>query len=221
MGGIGSGNTYQPKKRTTGECHDVDIRSLHRKGLLKSGHRFSLSWSRGERETGSVGGAVHGDRERNHPSQVVLSYRHRVHGGEWENTREPVELTWTPCNFGGERPWFVCPGVVNGVACGRRVAVLYGLGRYFLCRHCYDLNYKSQRENSGDRSLRKAQEIRKRLRGSANMTLPFPERPKGMHRKTYARLWYEHEIAYEAYIGALSEHLDKFHRQLGRRFPGL
>lgn len=221
MGGIGSGNTYQSKKRTTDECHDVDIRSLHRKGHLKPGHRFSLSWSRGEKETGSIGGVVHGDRERNRPFQVVLIYRHCAHGEGWENTREPIEITWTACNLGGERPWFLCPGVVNGVTCGRRVAVLYGPGRYFLCRHCYDLNYESQREDSEQRSLRKAQEIRKRLGGSANMTLPFPKRPKGMHHKTYVRLWNEHEIAYGAYIQALSKHLDKLNRQLGRRFPGL
>ena len=56
-------------------------------------------------------------------------------------------MEWTPCNFGVERPWFVCPGVVNGVACGRRVAILYGPGKYSLCWHCYDLRYESQREN--------------------------------------------------------------------------
>jgi hypothetical protein len=39
------------------------------------------------------------------------------------------------------RPYFVCPGVVNGTACGRRVAKLYGPGRYFVCRHCYRLAY--------------------------------------------------------------------------------
>ena len=32
---------------------------------------------------------------------------------------------------------FHLPGVVNGAICGRRVAKLYGAGRYFLCRDCY------------------------------------------------------------------------------------
>jgi hypothetical protein len=152
---------------------------------------------------------------------VVLIYRHRVYGDEWENTREPINITWTACNFGGERPWFMCPGVVNGVVCGRRVAVLYGPGRYFLCRHCYDLNYQSQREDSAHRSLSRAQEIRKRLGGSASMTQPFPRRPKGMHRKTYIRLWYEHELAYDAYARSMKEHINKFWERFGRRFPGL
>jgi hypothetical protein len=33
-----------------------------------------------------------------------------------------------PCRFGGVRPYFVCPGIVNGIACGRRVLKLYGCG---------------------------------------------------------------------------------------------
>jgi hypothetical protein len=97
---------------------------------------------------------------------------------EWEDAQEPVELDWTPCNFRGERPWFLCLGLVNGVRCGRRVAILYGPGRYFLCRHCYDLVYESQRDDAMYRALHKAQSIRKRLGGSANMTEPFPQKPK-------------------------------------------
>jgi hypothetical protein len=39
MGGVGSGNWYRlDKKTTTGECHSVDVRYLHREGLLKPGH---------------------------------------------------------------------------------------------------------------------------------------------------------------------------------------
>jgi hypothetical protein len=100
--------------------------------------------------------------------------------------QEPVPLSWTECNFGGERPWFVC----HGAGCGRRAAVLYGPGRYFLCRHCYDLRYESQREEKMRRALRRAQKIREGLGGSANMMEPFPEKPKGMHWKTYERLWW-------------------------------
>jgi hypothetical protein len=115
------------------------MRYLHREGLLKAGRSFSLRWSRAGRETGSIGGTAegaHGGR----PARVVLSYRHRGGvGNEWEDVRETVPLEWTPCNLGGERPWFLCPGV----GCGRRVAVLYGPGRYFLCRHCYDLSYEA------------------------------------------------------------------------------
>ena len=176
MGGEGSGNWYRfDKKTTTGECHSVDVRYLHKEGLLTPGCSFSLRWSRGERETGSIRGAVQGS---DRPERVLLLYRHRSDSGdEWEDVHEPVSLDWTDCNFGGQRPWFVCPGV----GCGRRAAILYGPGKYFLCRHCYALVYESQRENAMTRALRRAQAIRERLGGSANMTKPFPEKPKGMH----------------------------------------
>src|SRR3712207_6748910 len=148
MGGVGSGNSYRfDKKTTTGECHSVDVRYLHRNGLLEPGHYFSLRWSRADRETGSIRGAVEGNAR---PERVILTYRYRNGpGGEWQDVREPVPLAWTACNFGGERPWFVCPGA----GCGRRVAVLYGPGRYFLCRHCYELDRKSTRLNSSHANI--------------------------------------------------------------------
>jgi hypothetical protein len=210
MGGAGSGNWYRfDKKTTTGECHSLDVRYLHREGLLTPGRWFSLLWSRAGRETGSIRGVVSGDGR---PQQVTLLYRHRRGlGGEWEDVSELVELAWTACNFGGERPWFVCPGV----GCGRRVAVLYGPGRYFLCRHCYDLAYQSQRDNAMHRALHKAQAIRERLGGSANMMELFPEKPKGMHWSTYEQLFRKHcEAEMEQLIG-IREWIDKLEKEAG------
>jgi hypothetical protein len=121
--------------------------------------------------------------------QVTLIYRVREGGGEWLDVEEPIALTWTPCRYGGQRPWFICPGVVNGRMCSRRVAILDGAGRYFLCRHCYDLTYESQREDLPKRLISKAQKIRQRLGGSASLIKPFPSKPKGMHCRTYSRLY--------------------------------
>jgi hypothetical protein len=212
LGGVGSGNWYRfDKKTTTGECHGVDVRYLHRNGLLKAGGRFSLRWSRGEHETGSIGGSVEGHL-RSRPERVILRYRCRSgQVSEWEDVWEPVSLDWTTCNFGGERPWFVCPGA----ACGRRAAVLYGPGRYFLCRGCYDLVYESQRENGMTRAFRRAQAIRERLGGSANMTKPFPEKPKGMHWETYERLWWEHHEAEMEQLAGMRVLLDRLEKKVG------
>jgi hypothetical protein len=197
VGGVGSGNWYRfNKKPTTDECHRVDVRYLHRNELLKPGGWFSLRWSRADRETGSIRGVVDGSHP---PESVTLLYRHRSGlGGEWEDVQETVPLEWTACNFGGERPWFVCPGA----GCGRRVAILYGPGRHFLCRHCYDLRYESQREDKTHRALRRAQKIRERLGDSPNMTEPFPQKPKGMHHTTYMRMCWEHlEAEMEQLVG--------------------
>jgi hypothetical protein len=104
----------------------------------------------------------------------------------------------------------VCPGA----GCGRRVAKLYGPGKYFLCRHCYDLRYESQREDKKTRALRKAQKIRTRLGGSANMLEPFPEKPKGMHLDTYIRLWWKHNEAHREELAGMREWMDKLKQRL-------
>src|SRR5215204_1936764 len=210
MGGEGSGNWYRFNKKTTiDECQRIDVRYLHREGLLKPGRWFSLRWSRAGRETGTIRGVVSRD---DRPEQITLLYRYRSGpSGEWEDVQEPVPLSWTGCNFGGERPWFVCPGA----GCGRRVAVLYGPGKYFLCRHCYDLRYESQREDKMHRALRRAQKIWKHLGGSANMMEPFPEKPKGMHWNTYDRLFWEHHEAEMEQLAGMRTWLDKLEKKVG------
>ena len=210
MGSAGSGNWYRfNKKSTTEECRSLDVRRLRREGLLKPARLFSWSWSRAGREVASIGALVEG---HDGPERVVLLFRRtRGPSGEWEDVRECVPLFWTACNFGGERPWFICPGA----GCGRRVAILYGPGKYFLCRHCYDLVYESKRDNAMYRALHKAQAIRERLGGSANMMEPFPEKPKGMHWKTYERLWWEHHEAEMEQLAGMREWLDKFEKKVG------
>jgi hypothetical protein len=117
---------------------------------------------------------------------MVLLYRHRAPGDEWEDVEEPVYFDWTPCNYGGERRWFICPIV----GCGNRVAVLYGAGKYFACRHCYNLTYESQREDTIGRAIRRKHKNIERLGGEID-DLYYPEKPKGMHWKTYDRLMAE------------------------------
>jgi hypothetical protein len=71
VGSVGSGRWYRlDKKSTTNECQSIDVRYLHRNGLLKPGYSFSLRWSRAGRQTGSIGGVAYRD-------QVALLYRHR------------------------------------------------------------------------------------------------------------------------------------------------
>jgi hypothetical protein len=61
----------------------------------------------------------------------------------------PIAFTATRCNFGGVRYWFICPLVIDGKPCRRRVAKLYlpPGGKYFGCRHCYNLTYRSCKEH--------------------------------------------------------------------------
>ena len=109
-----------------------------------------------------------------------------------------VEMEWTLLPSGGKRPWFICP------VCGRRCGILYSIRTRILCRKCGGLSYESQSEPSHYRALRKAQKIRVRLGGSANMTKPFPRRPRYMHWRTYQRLRLQYKAAVDVYVASIS-----------------
>jgi hypothetical protein len=128
---------------------------------------------------------------------VTLTYRSRSYGEDWSDVEQRVPIAWSLCRFGGERPWFVCSVSCKGAYCGRQVVRLYGAGRLFACRRCYRLAYASQQESIRQRGLWKAQKIRMRLGGSASLADEFPEKPKGMHWRTYDRLCQMHDAAEE------------------------
>lgn len=176
MGGIGSGRRNQGGKNTTSDMRPLDIRRLQRDGLLTPGRVFGWHWTRNGKEVASI-------QVRTEVGRVILDYKSRGNGGEWQAMEYPVRLEWTDCNLGGRRPWFLCPAR----GCGRRVAVLYG-GSIFACRHCHKLNYACQREAGDDRAMRRADTIRRRLGWGAGIANPIGKKPKGMHWRTFDRL---------------------------------
>lgn len=181
MGGFGSGRPSGFGRDKVESYRSIDVNRLHKAGCLAPGWLGGWEWKKEGERVAWI--SMQAEEHR-----LVLSYNYRRDGEEWQSIEEPVPIVRVPCRFGGTRPYFICPGIVNGVTCSRRVAKLYGLGRYFLCRHCYRLAYASQSESAWDRALRKANKIRVRL-GDGPGTAPlFPERPKGMWRRTYERL---------------------------------
>jgi hypothetical protein len=58
----------------------------------------------------------------------------------------------------------------------------------FACRHCHDLSYESQNETPTLRSIRRVRKIRMRLGTGFSFAEPFPEKPRGMHWRTYQRM---------------------------------
>lgn len=115
--------------------------------------------------------------------RLWLNYKSRSNGDEWQEMKYPVYLSWTPCNYGGQRAWWLCPAV----GCRRRVAVLYG-GSVYACRHCHRLAYRTQRENAGDRAGSKADKLRDRLGWEAGILNGNGGKPKAMHWQTFDRL---------------------------------
>jgi hypothetical protein len=182
---------------TCESCKSINVRRWHREGRLHAGQSFMCSWTWHGEPSGSI-------NVRTELDAVVLTYRARSRGATaWKSVEQRVPITWTPCYFGGRRPWFVCSVYSNGRYCGRRVAVLYGAGELYACRRCYGLAYASQQGSPMDRGLTKAQKIRERLGGSTDIFDVFPDKPKGMHWTTYNRLQVAHEAARERVLAGL------------------
>ena len=174
MGGYGSGKRYGSDRKTLAEqCMCIDIRILKRNGLLEPGSSGSWKWQNGcYVDFRTTFGAVE------------LFYKISFNKQPLERVYTRVRLSWTPCNYGGMRPWFVCPAK----ECKRRVAKLYIVRKDFLCRHCHDLAYLSQREGKEWRLKERAQGIYQRLGANSRDDLCGVPKPKGMHRTTYDKL---------------------------------
>ncbi|MBN1304960.1 MAG: hypothetical protein JXA13_11040 [Anaerolineales bacterium] len=140
MGGYGSGRWgWHTKKTQVEECLKWRISGL--KGFLVPGSSGVTRWVRGEQVTDRIGFRVLGD---DFPTALQVSY---TIGPNSENPQEfdyRVNLTTTTLAWGSFRYWFMCP--LQG--CRKRVGCLYlpPGGKYFGCRHCYDLSYRSQQE---------------------------------------------------------------------------
>lgn len=172
MGGFGSGNRRQIGRDTCESYKRIAMSYLRKHGLLEPGYSGSLSWTRGGHSNGDI-------RFRSYSDCIELNYKYREAGdAECRDVIERINFTYSPQHLGGMRRWFVCP------SCGKRCGVLYG-GTHFRCRKCLNLAYSSQNESPMYRALSQAQKIRQRLGGSGSLDEAFPDKPKGMHWRTY------------------------------------
>lgn len=204
MGGYGSGRPGWHQKAE--HLRSIDVNRLNKAGHLRPGNVGGWQWTCDGEKVASIG-------TRGEHGQLRLIFRTQSYGQDWQDTDEPIPITWVPCHHGGQRPYFQCPGVVNGRWCGRRVGKLYLSGRYFLCRHCQRVAYASQSESRQDRLMRKANK-RRAVLGDENGIEGYVKKPKGIHWATYWRhmnvIDYSEKQADLAFIGWVS-----------RRFPGM
>jgi len=199
MGGIGSGRGARfDSKMTVDRICRIDIRSWCRKGLLVPGTSFAGGWYQRAVGVSVIRVWVEYDR-------VMVSFGAHAKSGDCV-----VQLCTTPCNFGSGRLWFACPG------CGRRAAVLYLAWGSFACRQCFDLAYPSQRESPGFRAATRASKIRRKLGSSGALQTPFPEKPKGMHWRTYERLRQQEAELTAQFSGELEVRTDSLKKRLDR-----
>lgn len=215
MGGLGSGRPGGWGRRDKVEAFcSIDVNQFHRLGYLRPGYQGRWRLRPGSDKTTEI--AIHAEKERLH-----FDYRVPTNDGGWENVVETLEIDRVPCRFGGERPYFICRGSLDGDACGRRAGKLYRTGRRFLCRHCCRLTYASQCEGRLMRLRLKALKAAKRLDGNASSWVDL-QRPKGMWRRTYDRLRrhafdleMQAEDAFESRCAQLEERLNEKERKKG------
>lgn len=197
MGGFGSGRSTYATTPTVGRSLEIDADSLT-DAVDRPGSTARKRWGEEDDPTHELRIQFEGETTAGRAEYVRFEYD--VSAG-W--TDHPTEndhraaLEYTEPHFGGARPWFRCPGVVDGDTCDRRVRKLYFPrgAKYWLCRECYDLGYLTARA-SGDAV--KTAELRYRRafakadvegrRPHPNNPPHRPERPKGMHHATFTEL---------------------------------
>jgi hypothetical protein len=207
MGGYCSGN-HGARSVTTDGLLFLDIRYLRRIGFFRSTpgklrHEI-VSWSRRGQPSGHVSVLFRGTAAP-YPPEILLTYCAQ-HPGEPDGTdiTEHIAIDTTPCQYGGERAWFLCPG------CGDRRAVLFCVHGLFRCRGCRRIAYSSTRETAWDRAIRRALTIKRRMGGHTEGTVFDPEpKPPHMHWTTYLRLCDELDELNSASLRALLDRLDR------------
>ncbi len=211
MGGFGSGRYSSMPTVEMGLT--LDLNRLIRQRNVRPGEHISgtLTWTmtRSGKKVGELGY----EARLTYDGARWVRLHYLVNSVPMDYT---VYLRSTPCNFGGVRWWWVCP------LTGATVAKLYlpPGAKTFAARDAYRLPYRSQRETRIDRTHARKAKVIKTLGGNYdNYDGYFPERPKGMHKKTYNRLAGELEKAIEAHdtaftIGAwrIIRKFDLFHK---------
>jgi hypothetical protein len=154
MGGSGSGNHYHwwrpGKKEVVEDCLSLDANRWMREGILRANVFASGTWQ--WTYASGKGFTINYMADTCEPAEpfVRLSYSWvRPSSPEPQSADYRVDLTTTFPRFGGLRWWFVCPLIVGGRPCERRVGKLYlpPGARYFGCRRCHKLTYTSCQEH--------------------------------------------------------------------------
>ncbi len=138
-------------RKTVEQCWALDVIKMSKDGVFKGGpgKYWSLQYrNRQGKVICSFGYWVRSDLHENLYLEMTYTLIDQ-HQEESQSFNYRIDLTTTPCYFGGRRYWFICPCVVENRICQRRVGKLYlpPNGKYFGCRHCYNLTYKCQKEH--------------------------------------------------------------------------
>lgn len=194
-------------RKTVSECKTIDVFWLNQHDYFRGYKIGGIEWKRGGKAISSIGIEV--NVLDHFYMRLFYTQTNRFTGKKTELDYK-VKLVTTSCNFGGVRYWFICPLVVDGRSCGRRVGKLYlpESSKYFGCRHCYDLTYESCQKSGSfhyenvEKHAKRMRKIREKLGGTSSLIERFPPKPKGMRWEKYDKLISEYmELAEKMYAG--------------------
>lgn len=138
------GGYHWSKKDRVDDCDDIDVFWLNQHGYFCGRKCGGIKWTNNWGREASVSFCVD---VMGNSKYIEFNYTCTSRStGEKTDYRYKVPLVTTRCNYGGVRYWFQCPLQQNGIWCGKRVGKLFLGGKYFGCRHCYNLTYDSRNE---------------------------------------------------------------------------
>src|SRR5581483_3224332 len=129
-----SGRKWYSARTTVEDCRSIDAARWQREGVLRrlvSCHGGSWVWS--DPDTGEQRASIGYESNCDEASGFVRLHYIITRHEEKTPLDYQVRLTTTKTPWGPVRWWFICPLVMDGRSCGRRVRKLYlpGGGRYF------------------------------------------------------------------------------------------
>ena len=145
MGGFGSGR--QGSKAIVENCLVLSADELTRDRLLGS-NLYTWTYLPVRTGAGEAGGYIHCQVDTRNPGHDSIRLRFYASRPR-ELSDSTVLLTTTTTPWRALRWWFICPITRSYESCGKRVGKLYlpPGERYFGCRHCYNLTYRSCNES--------------------------------------------------------------------------
>jgi hypothetical protein len=155
----------------------LDASQLKRLGAFAEGYDGRLIWQDAD---GMPGPSV---RVLGGSDAIQIEDVAKRPDGSWERRNEHIPLLTSDRNYGGAQTYFGCP------RCATRVKRLYIGSARFLCRHCLGLVFTSSQERSVDRAFRRMRKLRRRVGANTGLEDPIGPKPKGMHQRTFDRLF--------------------------------
>lgn len=183
--------------------HAVSVADLRMCGLFVAGEINVLDFSKMSNGTNDIWDGFCFKTDI-HDDGYGLLYITVKNENAVQTYEQKISIRPTKPKFGGFRFWLGCP------CCGKNRNALYFMGGSLACRKCHGLAYKSQNAIMPVRMLYKAQAIHQHLGGSGYVFDDVPEKPKGMHQRTYDRLVQEFDKNFSVYNQYVQNQVEKF-----------